>query len=116
MRTEATEDLDEDDFFEMANLPPEFTGLPMVVWVSERGHSRHDVRVKVALAHGRRLDPSRMCSVSVRPAVDIVAGPKIPPGDLDLVRRWVELNRETIIEYWNGHLYTNEMVARVKRI
>jgi hypothetical protein len=27
----------EDDFFLMANLRPAETGLPMVVWVSERG-------------------------------------------------------------------------------
>ena len=33
----------EEDFFEMANLFPADTGLPMVVWVSE--HARLDVRV-----------------------------------------------------------------------
>ena len=30
----------EDDFFEMANLFPADTGLPMVVWASERGLMR----------------------------------------------------------------------------
>ena len=31
--------------YEMANLTPRMTGLPMVVWVSHRGRARHDVRV-----------------------------------------------------------------------
>jgi hypothetical protein len=38
---------DADALFEMANLFPGTTGLPMTVWVSPRGNARHDVRVKV---------------------------------------------------------------------
>ena len=41
------EDVESDprDLFEMANLYPDTTGLPMTVWVSPRGDARHDVRV-----------------------------------------------------------------------
>jgi hypothetical protein len=38
---------DERDLFEMANLYPDTTGLPMTVWVSPRGTARHDARIKV---------------------------------------------------------------------
>ena len=52
----------EDDLFEMANLFPVTTGLPMTMWVSPRGNARHDLRVKVHMAHGnqmhRRIPPS----------------------------------------------------------
>ena len=85
------------DLFEMANLSPTLTGLPMIVWISERGRARHDARVKVSLVHGRRTPPDRTASVSVRPAVKIVAGPEIDRRDLELVRQWIELNREAII-------------------
>jgi hypothetical protein len=61
-------DADEtDDLFEMADLSPALTGLPMVVWISERGRARHDARVKAFLVHGRRARPDRTASVSVRP-------------------------------------------------
>jgi hypothetical protein len=54
--------------YEMANLMPRMTGLPMVVWVSERGRARHDVRVKVALSHGHRASPyNTAASLAVRP-------------------------------------------------
>jgi hypothetical protein len=107
---------DTDDLFEMANLSPALTGLPMVVWISERGRARHDARVKVSLAHGRRARPDRTASVSVRPTVEIVAGPELDRRDLELVRQWIELNREAIIAYWNNDLLTDEVIARLKPV
>jgi hypothetical protein len=105
-----------DDLFEIANLSPALTGLPMIVWISERGHARHDARVKVSLVHGRRARPDRTASVSVRPTVEIVAGPELDRRDMGLVRRWIELNREAIIAYWNGDLLTDEVIARLQPI
>jgi hypothetical protein len=46
-----------DEDFLMANLFPADTGLPMVVWVSERGQARHDVRVRVNQTHARGSCP-----------------------------------------------------------
>ena len=105
-----------EDLFEMANLSPALTGLPMIVWISERGHARHDARVKVALIHGRRVRPDRTAAVSVRPTVEVVAGAEVERRDLELVRQWIELNRETIIAYWDGDLLTDEVIARLKPI
>ena len=58
---------DEDDLYLMANLPPRLTGLPMVVWLSERGQARHDARIKVSRTHGIRIDPTNTVTVAVRP-------------------------------------------------
>jgi hypothetical protein len=46
----------DDDLHIMANFRPADTGLPMVVWVSER-QGQHDVRVKVSMAHGEKARP-----------------------------------------------------------
>jgi Domain of unknown function (DUF4160) len=104
------------DLFEMANLSPTLTGLPMIVWISERGRARHDARVQVSLVHGRRARPDRTASVSVRPTVEIVAGPELDHRDMDLVRQWIEINRQTILAYWNGDLLTDEVIARLKPV
>ena len=56
------------DFFLMANLRPATTGLPMVVWVSERGLARHDVRVKISTVHGPQVQYTNVATVAVRPA------------------------------------------------
>jgi hypothetical protein len=105
-----------EDLFEMANLSPTVTGLPMVVWISERGGARHDVRVKVSLVHGRRTKPDLTTSVSVRPEVRVVVGSALDGHDLALVRRWVELNRDALVAYWDGDLLTDEVIGRLRPV
>lgn len=72
----------------------------MIVWLSERGRARHDQTV----------------SVSVRRAVEVVAGPDLDSRDLALVRQWIELNRATLIAYWDGDLLTDEAIARLRPV
>jgi hypothetical protein len=52
----------------------------------------------------------------VRPRVEIVAGPELERRDMELVRQWIELNRDVILAYWNGDLLTDEVIARLRPI
>jgi hypothetical protein len=100
--------------FEMANLRPERTGLPFVVFISQRGGARHDVRVKVA--RGAKVRPSEMVTVAIRPSVRVVRG-ALDPGDLDLLTKWIELNRAVLIDYWNGVIeYTEDAMHAIRPI
>jgi hypothetical protein len=65
---------DDVDLFEMANLFPATTGLPMTVWVGPRGGARHDVRVKVSITHGNTMDISNTAVVGIRPAPRLIPG------------------------------------------
>jgi len=108
------DDLDT-DFFLMANLRPKTTGLPMVVWVSERGNARHDVPVKVALQHGDRIDPSHTAVFGVRPSPSLISG-HLSAADQRVVSDWITLNGAAIVEYWNGVIDTAELLGRLKRV
>ena len=72
-----TGEIDNDTLFKMANLLPDDTGLPMVIWASERGHARHEdeVRVKVNQSHGTRMLPGNPATVAVRPASRLSRAP-----------------------------------------
>jgi hypothetical protein len=105
----------EEDFFEMANLFPADTGLPMVVWVSERGHARHDVRVKVNQSHGTRMLPGNLATVSVRPAPRVVAG-NLSPADLSAVSNWIGLNEAALVDYWEYRISTAQLIQRLQRL
>jgi hypothetical protein len=97
--------------YEMANLRPERTGLPFVVFISQKGGARHDVRVKVA--PGAKVRPSEMVTVAIRPSVRVVRG-ALDPRDLALLTRWIDLNRNTLIEYWDGDIeYTEDAIAAI---
>jgi hypothetical protein len=98
-----------EDLFEMANLYPDTTGLPMTVWVSPRGTARHDVRVKVNMTHGNQMNIANTAVVGVRPAPRIVAG-QLSPADAQAVFQWVSLNADALVEYWEGRIDTARMI------
>jgi hypothetical protein len=100
--------------FEMANLRPERTGLPFVVFISQRGGARHDVRVKIA--RGAKVRPSEMVTVAVRPNVRVIRG-ALDPDDLSRLTEWIELNRDVLVGYWNGDIeYTEDAIVALKPV
>ena len=102
------EALDTDDLFEMANLFPRTTGLPMTVWVSPRGNVRHDVRIKVNMAHGNQMSPANTAVVGVRPSPHLVAG-VLAPDDERAVFAWITLDAVALIAYRNGDIDTVQL-------
>ena len=102
-----------DELYEMANLYPRTTGLPMTVWVGPRGNARHDVRIKVNLTHGNQMNIDNTAVVGVRPAPHLVAG-RLSSDDERLVFEWIRLNVGTIIAYWDGDLDTAELIQNLK--
>jgi hypothetical protein len=100
--------------FEMANLRPERTGLPFVVFISQKGGARYDARVE--LARGAKVRPSEMITVAVRPTPRIIRG-KINAQEFDLVRRWIELNMDVLLDYWTGDIeYTEDALNAIKPV
>jgi hypothetical protein len=106
---------DTHELFEMANLFPRTTGLPMTIWVSPRGSARHDVRVKVNMTHGDQMNIANTAIVGVRPAPHTIAG-RLSPGDERVVFEWISLNTAAIVEYWDGRIDTIELGQLLKRL
>lgn len=111
-RPEAEEDI---DLFEMANLYPRDTGLPMTIWVSPKGNARHAARIKVCTTPGDRMDASNTAVVAVRPHPRLLHG-ELAPQDLDAVSRWIATNATALIDYWEGETSTVELVGRLLKI
>lgn len=99
--------------FEMSNLTAEDTGLPFVVFVSVKGGAKHDVRVKVGPSIKAR--PELMVSVAIRPQVRDLSN-SISSRNMALLRQWIALNQQTIIDYWDGRLSTRQMLAQIQPI
>jgi hypothetical protein len=99
--------------YEMANLFPKHTGLPFVVWISVRGGARHDVRVKVS-ANAKAM-PGDMATVGIRPEVTVIEG-DLGPSALALLKAWIELNRSTLIAYWEGDIDTQDALEALVKV
>ena len=103
------------DPFEMANLYPRTTGLPVTVWVSPRGGARHDARIKVARKPGDRMDPDDVAVVAVRPEPSLIHG-QLSAEITRAVLAWATQNFDALIDYWDGRLDTVELGARLTRL
>lgn len=113
--TEFAEAPQSEGLFERANLTSKRTGLPFVVWISHKAGAPHDVRVKVS--RGPKVHSSELVSVAIRPDVRVVGGGELSGHDLTLLQKWIELNREAIIKYWDGEIDdTADAIAAMKPI
>lgn len=101
--------------YEMANLYPSDTGLPMTVWVSPRGRTRHDARVKVCMTPGNRMDTTNCAEVAIRPEPQLLKG-KLDTRDFSAVTRWIEQNRDALIGHWDGEFSTVAFVTKMQRL
>ena len=97
------------------------TGLPMAVWVTENDGYSHDVQIKVSRLKsggGRWRDA---VSVTVHPMIceEIVPPgrhPVLPTADLSEVCAWINLNRDVIVDFWNGVITVDEAIALLRRL
>jgi len=106
---------DDEGLFEMANLRPERTGLPFVVFISQRGGARHDIRVKVA--PGPRPDPATMISVALGPEPRAMPPGELSAEDFRRLSAWIALNQQALIDYWNGDVaYTEDVFAVLSKL
>src|SRR5437879_11025286 len=97
-----------DELFEMANLFPRTTGLPMTVWVSPRGNARHDLRIKVNMTRGNQMTVSNTAVVGVRPHPRVIAG-QLSADDQQAVFAWALLNVDALVAYWEGRIDTIQL-------
>ncbi|HEV2099556.1 MAG TPA: hypothetical protein VGR45_11610 [Stellaceae bacterium] len=104
-----------EDIFELTNLSPRMTGLPMSVWVSPRGNARHNVRIKVNMTHGRQMNIDNTTVVAVRPSPRVVAG-RLTSDDQRVVAAWTALNAQAIIDYWGEKLDTDQFLSSLERL
>jgi hypothetical protein len=107
-------DQEVDDLYEMANLFPRTTGLPMTVWVSPRGRATHDARVKVSLTPGR-IDIGQTAVVGIRPSPRLIEE-NLASADLELVSQWIRANEEASIDFWNETIDSVELGTRLRKI
>jgi len=97
----------------MANLRSTRTALPFVVIISQKDGARHDVRVRVARPKGPTLRGDHR---RYSPILCVVRG-KLDQPDLDLLTRWIELNRGVLIDYRNGVIeYGQDVMNAVEPI
>ena len=102
----------EDELFEMANLHPKTTGLRQVVWFSGDPVAKHN------RPRGKVRVEGTFYPFSVDEPVEWLArpAPGVSASDFARLVSYVGLNRQAILDYWNGGIDTHDFIARLQRL
>jgi hypothetical protein len=99
-----------EDGFDLAILPHRETGLPFVVFILRDIGIIPEVRIEIARSH--RVLRSETVKVAIRPTVRLKDG-YLDAHELALLTRWVDLNRDALIKYWDGEIESTSDVLQV---
>jgi hypothetical protein len=111
----ALTDWEKEQLEHMVTYRKNVTGVDNTLFISPKVHAPHAAQVKVAIHPPDTVSPrSKTASVSI-PKGEVVAG-KVPPQVLRQVRRFVVLNADVLLDYWEERIDTDELCQRLKRI
>jgi hypothetical protein len=66
---------------------------------------------------GPKVHLSELISVTVRPDVQVAGGAKVSLNDLALLKKWIEVNRDVIVKYWDPEIeYAEDAIASLEPI
>jgi hypothetical protein len=111
----AMSEVTEDELYEMANVYPDDSGLPMTVCVRPRSNERHGPRIKVCTVPGARMHPNDTVTVTLPPIRDIPPG-TLSAADLRDVSNWIRLNEAAITAHWEGRISSIEFGRRLRKL
>jgi hypothetical protein len=91
------------------------TGVDNTIFISPKGNTRHGPRVKLAIDPPDSVDPrGNIASVAIIDGT-VVAG-DVPPRLLEQVRRFIDANREVLVDYWEYRIDTETLRRRLKSV
>jgi len=100
---------------EMVSYRKAVTGIDNTIFISPKGNTRHAARIKLAIEPPDSIDPrSNTASISIGDA-SVVAG-DVPPRLLEQVRRFLDANRDVLLDYWDYRIDTEELRRRLKSV
>ncbi len=102
------------NLYEMANLDSETTGLPMYIFCSPRGNSKHECRIKVCNSLGK-MNEDDVFSIDIH-SYEIRGQCRLNSDTLERVKWWIHYNRYTLLDYWKERINTKTFLNSVKNI
>ncbi len=90
----------DDELFLMVNVRGRSSGLPMNIWIGPRGRARHAACIEVQMDRRQQFDIGQLAVVSVEDDLPQVIEGHLDPADLDLVRRYIALNKGALLDHW----------------
>lgn len=106
------------NLWEMANLRPNRSGLPVCVWVQEfSGKEGHFARIKVSTNYGDKINlEDGFFTITVPEKKIIGTTGKIKNKDIELIKKFVDANTDIIIQLWNKDIDIGDFLTLIKKV
>lgn len=109
--------LSKQQMWEMANIEQEDTGLSVIVYVSPK-NANHGPRIKFVNSYSKRYDGSKTIPMSIEDSPKILTKfkPEISNKDIELIKKWVVLNKQVLLDYLNFEITTKQMINSIQKV
>jgi hypothetical protein len=99
--------LDNIEVWEMSNIRPKDTKLPMVIWIfPQTGKEKHsEPRIKVQQTYGEKANKDSMISVSISSTPKILSGKwKLKTEDWNALVKFIQAHKAGLLKVWNDEI------------
>jgi hypothetical protein len=113
---ELADELAEEELLEeMVSYRKNVTGITHTIFISPRGETWHAPRIKVAINPSNSIDPgTATASVTIADG-EVVVG-SVPAPLIAQVRRFIDANRDALLDCWDYRINTDQLRQRLKPI
>jgi len=104
---------------EMANFRGSKFNLPVNIWIDGPREMKHGKRIKIQNNYSTNFMTGDLITLTIEdnPKVGKTFNKiKIKAVDIDLVKKWIILNKTTLEKYANGELATDELIEQLKSL
>jgi hypothetical protein len=106
---------DDEEGFHLASFRKNVTGVDHTLWLSAKGGARHAAHIKVAIDPPHTLNhTNETASIAIHDG-SVVNG-EVPPWLLSQIQKFIRLNRDMLIDYWEDRIDTFDLVRALKPI
>lgn len=97
------------------SLRPEKTGVENTIFVSTRGYAEYSPHIKIA------VDPPHTFNAASKSASMAIhghgiRGESVAPHIAEQAKRFIDLNREALFDYWDCKIDTSQLIERLTPI
>ena len=100
---------------DMVSLRPEMTGVENSIFVSTKGYAEHAPRIKIAVDPPHTFNAtSKSASMAIHDHG--IRGESLAPHIAEQTKRFIDLNREALLDYWDFKIDAAQLIERLKPI
>jgi hypothetical protein len=100
---------------DLTSLRSEKTGVENTIFVSTKGYAQRAPRIKIAVDPPHTFNAtSKSASVAIHDYS--ITGASVAPHIVEQAKRFIDLNREALLDYWDCKIDTDQLIERLNPI